>query len=231
MATRKKILIGGLGALTPIIMNLLVVDFNVLFMQITAFSVLGYFIRVIVLFYLGGLVAFLHKDEKSPVKIFELGIVAPALITALINANNVEVPKIQSGNSQAEFGTHFFISSVYAQTDQKVKPINENLKVFSLPEESTWKQLLRGLTGSKPKRVWFVVTGEFLALEEARQQAEKINKLEKDYIAEVYKPYGEDPYYRVVIGANLLLKSAQVLRRKAVAEGLPKETHLWTFPK
>ena len=93
MPTHKKIFIGGLGALTPIIMNLLVVDFNILLVNLTTFALIGYLIRVVVLFYLGGLVSYLHKDEKSPLKVFEFGIIAPALLTALINANNVEVPE------------------------------------------------------------------------------------------------------------------------------------------
>ena len=63
MKTYKKILIGGLGALTPIIMNLLVIDLEVLLLNVTLFAVLGYTIRVIILFYLGGITAFLHKDE------------------------------------------------------------------------------------------------------------------------------------------------------------------------
>ena len=82
MNIRKKIMIGGLGALTPVIMNLLIVDLNVLLVKFTSLAFIGYVIRVIILFYLGGLVAFLHKDENSPIKIFELGIIAPALITA-----------------------------------------------------------------------------------------------------------------------------------------------------
>ncbi|MEK6545114.1 MAG: hypothetical protein AAB257_04845 [Nitrospinota bacterium] len=65
MKTRQKIIIGGLGALTPIIMNLLVVDINVLVINLTIFAFIGYTIRVAIFFYLGGLVAFLHKNEKA----------------------------------------------------------------------------------------------------------------------------------------------------------------------
>lgn len=65
MKTRQKIIIGGLGALTPIIMNLLVVDINVLVINLTIFAFIGYAIRVVILFYIGGLVAFLHKNEKT----------------------------------------------------------------------------------------------------------------------------------------------------------------------
>jgi len=93
MKTRKKIIIGGLGALTPVIMNLLIVDLDALLVKLTILAFLGYIIRLVALFYLGGFVAFLHKDENSPIKIFELGIVAPALITAMLNAGQVSILK------------------------------------------------------------------------------------------------------------------------------------------
>ena len=110
MTTQKKVFIGGLGALTPIIINLLVIDLTVLFVNLTVLAVFGYLLRVTVLFYLGGLVAYLHKDEKSPLKIFEFGIIAPALLTALINANNVEIPKVGQASAETTIGYNIFIS-------------------------------------------------------------------------------------------------------------------------
>ena len=40
---------------------------EILLLKLTLFAILGYLIRVIVLFYLGGLMAFLHKDEAEDV--------------------------------------------------------------------------------------------------------------------------------------------------------------------
>ncbi|OQX95523.1 hypothetical protein B6I21_05005 [candidate division KSB1 bacterium 4572_119] len=231
MSTRKKICIGGLGALTPIILNLLVVDLSVLFLNLTIFTTIGYLLRVVVLFYLGGLVAYLHKDEKVPLKIFELGIVAPALITALINASNVDVPKVEHSVNKSEIGYNIFVSPVYAQTDTILVEQKKDVKTFSMPRQSVMQQLFQGVLGRSSKKIWFVVAGQHLNYEKANEQAKKINERRSDFKAEVYKPYGEDPHYRVVIGANLLLRTAQIMKKKAIAEGLPKETHLWTFPK
>ncbi len=87
LTTRDKIFIGGLGALTPIIMNLLVVDLEKLLISLTIISVIAYFIKVVLLFYIGGIVAFLNKDENKPIKLFQLGIYAPAMIIAFMNSN------------------------------------------------------------------------------------------------------------------------------------------------
>lgn len=226
MNTRKKIMIGGLGALTPVIMNLLIVDLNVLLVKFTSLAFLGYVIRVVILFYLGGLVAFLHKDENSPIKIFELGILAPALITAMLNAGHVPIIKAPPQTAETSAASFSFIPSVYAQPPQE-----EEIKEFSLPKENSIQQIWRGLTSSGYKKIWFVIVGSHPELEDARNQAQQIDQIGEDFRADVYAPYGDNPNYSVVIGSNLTFKEADKLKKKAIEAKLPKDTHLWTFPK
>ncbi len=229
MTTQKKLLIGGLGALTPVIMNLLAVDLPVLLVNVTALALAGYLIRVVILFYLGGVVAFLHKDEHSPIKLFELGIAAPALITAFLNAGHVEVPKATAQTPGMPAVSGILVPLVYAQTSRTIE-----LKKFSIPEEGPTQQFLRGLTGSTPKNVWFVIVGSHPTLEDAKKQVQELE--EKGFAAkglkgEVFAPNGKNQFYSVVIGANLTQTEAQQLRQRAIAEGLSKDTYLWTFPK
>jgi len=228
MKTYKKILIGGLGALTPIIMNLLVVELEVLLVKLTFFIILGYAIRVMVLFYLGGIVAFLHKDEKSPVKIFELGIVAPALITALLNAAQIEVPKVNLQTTSNPSSSMIFISSAYAQTSSKQD--TTKIKNFSMPEETKIQQIWRGLFARSPRKVWFVIVSKHSKLEDAHKQIQQILDKTKEFKPEIYAPYGDDKRYSVVIGANLIYREATIMQKKAIKDGLPKDTSLWTFP-
>lgn len=223
MTTRQKILIGGLGALTPIAINLLVTDIKVLLLGLTTIALVGYLIRVVILFYLGGLVAFLHKDENSPLKLFELGIVAPALITGLINAANIDIPKTRAAPAAQPVGSINLVRPAYAQ-----RPQEERVKTFSLPKENLAQQFLRGLTGSKSERTWFVIAGSHLKLKDAERQ---VQRTRPGFKAEVYAPYGGNPYYAVVIGANLNYVEAQRLRRQAIAAGFPKDAYLWTFPR
>lgn len=220
MKTRQKILLGGLGALTPIVLNLLVVDLRVTLENLTALVLLGYALRVVVLFYLGGIVAFLHKDENSPLKLFEFGIAAPALIIAMLNAGNV--PKSPYATSGAPRISVSFISSAYAQTTPSVK-------TFAKPKESAVEQLWRGLTGSTFQKTWFVIVGSHLNLEDAEKQVQEIaaNENQKDFRAEVFAPYGGNPYYAVVIGANLTFRDALELQKQAIAAGFPQDTYLW----
>jgi hypothetical protein len=231
MSTSKKILIGGLGALTPIILNLLVIELEVLLLKLTLFAVIGYLIRVIVLFYLGGIIAFLHKDENNPIKIFELGIVAPALITAMLNAGQIDLPRMKSQPENRPISFNGLISAAQAQTPTRQDSTKLDIKTFSMPQETPIQQLWRGLTGSRPRRVWFVIAGSHLKIEDAQKQAAQIRTKTSDFKVEVYAPYLDSKYYSVVIGANLTLIEARQLLKKAIESGLPPDTYLWTFPK
>jgi hypothetical protein len=216
---RQKVFIGGLGALTPIIASLLVVDLRVLSVDITAAAVIAYLVRVILLFYLGGIVAFLHRDENNAVKLFELGIAAPALITGMIAGVQRDIPKNPKSSSA-------WIQTVHAQSPAAVTV--GPFKKFTYPAESLGEQIQRGLFGKMSERVCFVIAGSYLKLEAAGTFAEKYKK--KGFDAEVYEPYGDNPYYAVVIGSNLTRKDAMKLRQRAINSGLPKDTYLWSFP-
>lgn len=89
-----KFLLGGLGALAPILASFAILDHETIkhYFEESTMKLAGYSFRIIVLFTLGGIWAFLHKSEEDPIKLFQLGIVGPALITGMINANNAVAP-------------------------------------------------------------------------------------------------------------------------------------------
>jgi hypothetical protein len=224
--TRQKIVIGGLGALTPIAVNLLVIDFATIFVGLTPLVFVGYVIRVVILFYLGGLVAFLHKDEHNRVKLFELGIVAPALITGLMNAARIDVPKTPAEASNRPAGVDVLVAVVYAQDGR-----TRDLRTFSPPPETAVQQVVRGLTGLKSKRVWFVIAGSSVSRADAEKLAAEINSRKmKDLTADVYAPYDGNRQYAVVIRANLTYGEAKSLRQRAVTSRLRGDPYLWTLP-
>lgn len=227
MKTYKKIFIGGLGALTPVIMNLLVIDLEVLLLNVTLFAVLGYTIRVIILFYLGGISAFLHKDENSPVKIFELGIVAPALITALINAGQIDMPKVNLPDTTDKISTIQLVSSAYAQTPQEKDTTKVEVKTFSKPEETTWQQLKRGLFGWRPPKIYFVIVGTYENEEDAKKQIDQIKQAAQDFKPAVFTPYSAERKYAVVIGEYLTRLEAERLKEKAMRSGYFTEPFIW----
>ena len=95
MTMLSRFLWGGFGGLAPILATFLILEAHTIALYLDEMSrggsmltLVGYAVRVVGLFVVGGLWAGLHKSEVDPKKLFQLGIVAPAMITGMISASN-----------------------------------------------------------------------------------------------------------------------------------------------
>ena len=96
MTALNRFLWGGLGGLAPILATFVILEAHTIGLYLeelhqggSMLTLIGYGVRVIGLFVVGGLWAGLHKSEVDPKKLFQLGIVAPAMITGMISASNI----------------------------------------------------------------------------------------------------------------------------------------------
>ncbi|MDA1327089.1 MAG: hypothetical protein O3C34_20410 [Proteobacteria bacterium] len=83
----------------PLLITLIGADLAVLIdqhEQLTSGMIVGAGIRYMCLFILGGFVAALHSDEIKPLKLVQLGIAAPALITSYISVGPVNANTAQA---------------------------------------------------------------------------------------------------------------------------------------
>lgn len=190
--------------MTPVILNLLTIEAAVL-SSLTIFVILGYLLRVSTLCFLGGLMAFFHKKQESALVLFQLGIVAPALVTGMINGANVHMP---TGSLVTE-----------AQASVVIKEYGPKVK-------SAMQQFSKGFFGSSEEQEWFVIVGEYEDLKHALMQADEIRK-NSQYYAEVYRPYEDFSGYTVVIGEHLSLENARLMATEAIKFGL--EPTLWKY--
>lgn len=137
---------------------------------------------------------------------------------------------LDQGTPNQNLGRNFDFK-IFIVNAQYQQPNLTEFKQFSLPKVTTGEKILKGIYGSGiPENTWFVIVGSHINSGDAVKQAEEINQKMPDFHAEVYAPYGGNPYHAVVIGSNLTLNKAKELRKKAVAAGLPKDTYLWTLP-
>jgi hypothetical protein len=197
-------------------------DFQRFFAPGLAAMALGYLFRAVILFFVGGFVVWLYRDESQRIKAFQLGVGAPAMIAGLLAT---------AGGTAAQPPSRTTLSLnlipvVHAQTTES----SESLKHFTLPVQSPTGQFVQGLIGVRPKNVWFVVAGSFLSLDNAKAEAARINRSFPSFHADVYAPYGDNPYYAVVIGSNLTQDDARALTQRAIGSGLPQSTYYKTFP-
>lgn len=134
MDARRRFYIGGFGALMPVMVSLLAIDIGEMLNGWTVGNIVGTLIRYVILFMIGGFVAYLHEDEIKPFKLFEIGIAAPALITSLITAQGIST----SGDSDETVAGNVsfsIISTAYAGDH------DEN-------ESSFFSDLIKGATGA-----------------------------------------------------------------------------------
>jgi cell division septation protein DedD len=170
MNTRNKMLIGGVGALMPSVLNLLVVDFSNVFSALDPWAAVGYCVRVIVLFALGGVVAYLHKEERNVVKLFELGIVAPALITAMINASNSSAVQPETAKLSQRISFSILPSAV-AAPQSETNTMAQHPNVAASAKKSFW----RGVFGSRVES-WVVVVATYRTREEAAKKCMELKR-------------------------------------------------------
>jgi SPOR domain len=227
MRTRNRFVVGGVGGLAPVLLFLITGDLVQYLIQLDTLRGIGYAARAIALFFVGGFIAYLHTDEDKPFKIFEIGLAAPALLAGALTTAQLAPSRPPAGQPETRVGWSIILAvPAHAQS----APADDRVRRFTLPTDGKWDQFLEGFIGRSPKNVWFVIVGSHLQLEDARKQAEKVNRTYPSFHAEVYAPYGDNPYYAVVIGPNLTQDEARALRDRAIQAGLPKDTYYKTFP-
>ena len=147
MTGRKRFFFGGVGALMPIFLTVVTLDFVALASKpenFTPLNIVGVFIRYSVLFGIGGFIAYLHRKESEPFKLFELGIAAPALITSLVasSALRLDVTRAEGSAKSAllEPTTVFLLINSASAAASTGKDAVTNRSNF-------WSQIFDGITG------------------------------------------------------------------------------------
>jgi hypothetical protein len=231
MTTKEKFFLGCLGALAPILINLPIVDYATTLSNMTVITTASYLARVLGLCVVGCLVVYLNADDEKINKrltFFQLGVMGPALLTAMINgaASNVNA-KSASLDLPSLFGTAFAQEGL-----DQAGSIQGTLNCNVRSDPTAGQQIIQGFFGILPTDRWFVVVSSNLNLEFALADVKQINSGYggRFHAAICRPPVGTDNYYRVVIGQNLTYDQATKLKNEAAASGLPMEAWLWTPP-
>lgn len=93
-ATRKAVLAGAVGGLTPLVINLVAIDASALGTA-TAGEVVGYMIRGAAFMFLGAIVV-LMQGESNVKKAVQMGLVAPAILSQFLNAQHIGPPPAEA---------------------------------------------------------------------------------------------------------------------------------------
>ena len=187
-----RFFIGALGGLVAALSKIMAIDVAKLNELIdTGLLLAGQDLRVSVLIYmpililLGGLVAAMI-DENVKLKIFAIGVSAPALIAPWMSAD----ANIKSISNLFPLQ----ISTAYAADGGELVKNNrlEGLKyLFGIKQ----------IPISNDQKYW-VIVGSHRDLSKAKEQAETINKANPNFKAFVGKPKDGNPYFPTIIGGK-----------------------------
>ncbi len=227
-----RFFIGGAGGLAPIFMFFFNGTVSHNFNGSFVFIAIGFLVRALALFALGGFVAYLHSDVNDRFMIFQLGVSAPAMLAGLLTAT-ANSPLLPADTNSAAIVLNPVV--VYAAS---ATPAADDLKHFTLPTPGVVSQFVQGVTGFQPANVYFVIVESFSTPAEAVAAASKINgSFAGKYHADVYAPYSDPangqvviPGYSVVIGAQLTQMDANSLKSSATAANVGPHIYYRTFP-
>lgn len=135
MPTIKRFLFGGAGAIAPLIVLALSLDPTTVFVNFTIVVFIGYAVKAVLLFIVGGFVGFLQRKETDELRCFLTGISAPALITTYTAG-----------------GAHAQVAEL-----NRILPTIRVQPVASAFQESLYSQFSRGFTSSNPQTTVAIV--------------------------------------------------------------------------
>lgn len=228
----QKMILGTLGALTPVLLNLYAVDLGKLFMnqQITVPYLIGYIVRILILILYGSLIAFFHRDENNPVKLFQLGVAFPAIVTILlsgvnsstglpqqINANkSVQTPTVSANNVVT---TAYKV--VLAQYKPNVRVIEPMVNEFDTGSDSPFIQFLQGFLGAIPQSNTFaVLLGNEMTWNDALNEHQFYSHNYPKFNVQLYRSYNNNEKYVLVLGNKLTETVALQIQGDARGSGL-----------
>ncbi|MBM3298345.1 MAG: hypothetical protein FJY85_00110 [Deltaproteobacteria bacterium] len=225
MTWKKRLALGGLGGLLVYLVNLYHVEYERMILIMPDYDWLPQIAAVVAavpFMVAGGIWALVHVAETRAFRVFEIGLLVPALFVAYIAGAEL-------GRTRTEL---YQVSDPRAATTALSSPWERpawegSARTFPMPAgEGLEMKFMRAISGVERERSWFVVADSPRTLEAALEQAEAVNRDQRGYKAAVYRPYGENPFFRVVIGADLPFHQAVQLRDKAIEAGIQAEPRL-----
>ncbi len=236
---RERVLIGGTGGVIPIFVNLARSDPRLIFQSFELLVFLGFCVQGIFLFIVGGVVAYFMKSEKDHWKLFVIGMTAPAMLTGINNARQINDSKEYHASASyenlspilsqtvqvAQIGqTNDFIQILLAAKHESNFLTGPTIEILrAIPRKGRFDKFVRGLLGIKiTPPSWFVIDRKFEVSdrESALQRQDHLKEIfagRSIDIAVVRNPYAgsEDKFYVLLGGEDItsLPKTKYILDR------------------
>lgn len=223
------------GALMPIIMSLYYTDIEVLAQKISTPIILGYCIKVVILLILGFLIGLFYRSETNGLKLFQLGIAAPAIVMGLINGHNLNNP--ENGDMNLNRSALFSLNIATKDFDKEILNRKQDTAIrfheatilqYDYPEESAKQEFLRGFTGKRITNNWFLIYDSYSDQREATNIIVYIKDKFPELNVQLYYSIMDPNKYDVVMGDHLEYKEGIKLQ-KEYSKLMDKYLELWEY--
>lgn len=223
-----KMMLGTLGALTPSLLSLYTTDWAKLIdgNNLTIAYMFGYTVRVLILSLYGALIAYFHKTENNPVKLFQLGVAIPALITILLgmSTNGQKInPMPADGIEEANTS---LLQVLTIQNLEKLRVQDSPpmaAQEFTLNQRNIFELFWHGFLGADVEdRNFTLITGNQTDWVSVLQQYKQLQSEHPDLSPQIFHSYRQLGKYMLVLGHHLSYREAIELNRKAEEKGIEK---------
>ena len=189
----------------------------------------SYAVRLVALCACACIVIYLNGDESRPAKLFQLGIMAPAMLTSMLNGAAIANKTPASPTPPPPAHSSLFIPEANAQPAAAPAGAPAARDCTKPPDPTVSQQILKGLVGITPGNQWFVVVGSHTTEQAAAQDVNDIKaRFPGRYQPEICSPTTvPNSPYRVVIAEYLTYADVARIKNEAIAAGLPPDTWLW----
>jgi len=227
---RDRIVWSSLGALAPIILSLLDIDFNALLESLSVGALLGTVAQIAVYTFSAIVVVHFYPDEHSKSKLFHLGLAAPAFLAAIIgqagpttttvvtNPTNVLAPLVSVAHAQSS-------------SDLCRAALREGYDVKTVtPDEPGFvEQFVRGFTGQKPRGEHYVVIDSFTTAQQADIAKRELSSYRKGFIlcGDFDLSEDADEPFVLMLGTGFLENEAQEIKEEVEDFGY-SDARIWT---
>jgi hypothetical protein len=143
----KRLFIGCLGALAPILVNLYVVDLQTTLTNLLPLKALSYAVRVLALC----VIVYLNSDEVLPAKLFQLGIMAPAMLTSMLNGAAIANKTPSNPTTTPPAHSSWLLIPEASAQPAAAPQVAPTVRDCTKPQDPTVsQQILKGLVGITP---------------------------------------------------------------------------------
>jgi hypothetical protein len=233
MLPHRRITWAAVGAISPLVLELLAVNHVVALSQFDVYEFLGQLFYGSVTVAAATIVVLLFEDEHNRLRLFYLGLSAPVILSAIVNPVALQINEDASASAPVAFQAPARASSpvlplsvAFAQSEppsfefeacSRAKEEGHRLEYFpaSNPYATPAQRFLKGFIGVNPPPARYVITGTYQTFQEAQAVASIRG-------GSIYcTPSALDAFdpFTVVLLATPSLLEAQAERDRAVAAG------------